>query len=177
MSFKQTFNTQFIEIYQQRCESQLKTHLSSISDSSNSQLVEAMNYAVLNGGKRIRPLLSYATAETLSAPPAYVDSIASAVELIHAYSLVHDDLPAMDNDDLRRGKPTCHKAYGEATATLVGDALQALAFQIIADDSQSPASPEEKLAIIFESTKACGVNGMVEGQHLDILAEGQEIKL
>lgn len=177
MSIKQTFNTDFIKTYQQRCEAQLKSHLSSLNDSPSSHLAEAMTYAVLNGGKRVRPLLSYATAEALSAPPTYVDAIASAVELIHAYSLVHDDLPAMDNDDLRRGKPTCHKAYDEATAILVGDALQALAFQIIANDRQSPASPENKLTIILELTRACGVNGMVEGQHLDILAEGQQLKL
>ena len=173
---QQDFQTRFIDVYQQRCEDKLSALLPS-RNSTNSHLPDAMSYAVLKGGKRIRPLLSYATAEALTAPPDHVDAVACAVELIHAYSLVHDDLPAMDDDDLRRGLPTCHIAYDEATAILVGDALQALAFEVIADDAQSPASHQQKLALIIELAQACGVQGMVEGQSLDILAEGQTLNL
>ena len=173
---QQNFQTRFIDVYQHRCEEKLSAFLPP-RDSTNSHLPDAMSYAVLKGGKRIRPLLAYATAEALSAPPKHVDAVACAVELIHAYSLVHDDLPAMDNDDLRRGQPTCHKAYDEATAILVGDALQALAFEVIADDTQSLASPQQKLTLIIDLAQACGVQGMVEGQNLDILAEGQQLGL
>ena len=173
---QQDFQTRFVAVYQQRCEEKLSALLPS-RKSTNSHLPDAMSYAVLKGGKRIRPLLAYATAEALSAPPNHVDAVACAVELIHAYSLVHDDLPAMDDDDLRRGQPSCHKAYDEATAVLVGDALQALAFEVIADDVQSPASHQQKLALIIELAQACGVKGMVEDQSLDILAEGQQLTL
>ena len=173
---QQDFQTRFVNAYQQRCEDKLSAFLPS-GDSTTSHLPDAMSYAVLAGGKRIRPLLSYATAEALSAPAKHVDAVACAVELIHAYSLVHDDLPAMDDDDLRRGQPTCHKAYDEATAILVGDALQALAFEVIANDTQSPASHQQKLSLIIELAQACGVQGMVEGQSLDILAEGQQLSL
>ena len=105
------------------------------------RLHEAMRYSVLGGGKRVRPALLFATARTLGLAEDEVEAAACAIELVHAYSLVHDDLPAMDDDDLRRGRPTCHKAFDEATAILVGDALQPLAFQLLARDPALPASP------------------------------------
>ncbi|MEZ5449319.1 MAG: polyprenyl synthetase family protein [Thiolinea sp.] len=107
-----------------------------------------MRYAVLNGGKRARPLLVYATGEALQVPPAVLDIPAAAIELIHAYSLVHDDLPAMDDDDLRRGKPSCHRQYDEATAILVGDALQALAFQLLATAPELEVAAEQRLRML-----------------------------
>lgn len=126
------------------------------------QLHTAMRYAVLNGGKRLRPLLVYATGETLGLSLDKLDCAACAVELIHAYSLVHDDLPAMDNDDFRRGQPSCHKAFTEATAILTGDALQALAFEILAKESNQQG---QSLQMIMLLAKACGA--MVGGQALE----------
>jgi len=112
------------------------------------RLHEAMRYSVLGGGKRIRPALLFATARAVGLSEDDVEAAACAIELVHVYSLVHDDLPAMDNDDLRRGRPTCHKAYDEATALLVGDALQPLAFQLLASDPKLPASPAIRLRLI-----------------------------
>lgn len=131
-------------------------------------LQEVMSYAVSNGGKRIRPLLVYATGITLGASLENLDAPASAIELIHAYSLIHDDLPAMDNADLRRGKPSCHKAYNEALAILAGDALQPLAFQIIASHP-SALHDNQRLNMINVLSDACGMNGMVAGQVLDMV--------
>jgi len=137
------------------------------------QLHAAMRYAVLNGGKRVRPTLVYAAAQALGLAPQQVDAPACAVELIHGYSLIHDDLPAMDDDDLRRGRPTCHKAFDEATAILAGDALQTLAFQTLAEsDSLSPAA---RVAMIATLSLAAGSRGMVGGQALDLAAEGQPL--
>lgn len=127
-----------------------------------------MRYAVLNGGKRIRPLLVYAVGELLEASPEQLDAPACAVELIHCYSLVHDDLPAMDDDDLRRGQPTCHRKYGEGTAILVGDALQALAFQVLCT-----GGTERALDMVLDLAHACGSAGMVGGQQLDLAAAGK----
>ncbi|HPQ95248.1 MAG TPA: polyprenyl synthetase family protein [Thiolinea sp.] len=133
------------------------------------RLHEAMRYSVLNGGKRARPLLVYATGSTLGVAPERLDVPAAALELIHVYSLVHDDLPAMDDDVLRRGKPTCHCAYDEATAILVGDALQALAFQVLV---QSPAldvlPPRQRLLMVQQLAQAAGSRGMVGGQAIDL---------
>jgi geranylgeranyl pyrophosphate synthase len=139
-----------------------------------SHLHEAMHYSVLNGGKRIRPLLVYLTGESLGISLSILDYPAGAVELIHAYSLVHDDLPAMDNDDLRRGKPTCHKAFDEATAILVGDALQSLAFKVLAE-SNSPLSPSAQIEMINCLALASGSHGMAGGQALDLKAIGQKL--
>ncbi|MFB1489505.1 MULTISPECIES: (2E,6E)-farnesyl diphosphate synthase [unclassified Thiocapsa] len=134
------------------------------------RLHEAMRYTVLGGGKRIRPLLAYAAGEALGVDPALLDRPACAVELIHAYSLIHDDLPAMDDDDLRRGRPTCHRAFDEATAILAGDALQTLAFQALAE---SPGLDSEKrIAMVASLARASGARGMVGGQALDLAAEG-----
>jgi len=135
-------------------------------------LHRAMRYSTLDGGKRIRPVLVYATGQTLGLAADRLDPIAAAIECIHAYSLIHDDLPAMDDDDLRRGRPTCHRAFDEATAILAGDALLALAFEILADSL--PASTNG-LALIAEIAQACGSGGMAGGQALDLAAVGRPL--
>ncbi len=140
-------------------------------------LHHAMRYSVLNGGKRIRPTLVYATGRALALRPRQLDAPACAVELIHSYSLVHDDLPAMDDDDLRRGQPTCHKAFDEATAILAGDALQTLAFQVLARDKTMPVGAEQRLRMIEHLAQASGSRGMAGGQALDLAAVGQELDL
>ena len=139
---------------------------------TGNRLREAMSYSVFNGGKRLRPLLTYATGQCLGLPLDRLDPAAAAVELIHCYSLVHDDLPAMDDDDLRRGQPTTHLAYDEATAILAGDALQALAFEAIVDPASLRNAPEAVLRQTAELTQACGVDGMAGGQALDLQMEG-----
>ncbi len=143
----------------------------------SSPLVNAMQYGALLGGKRLRPFLVYATGEMLHADAASLDAPAAAVECIHAYSLIHDDLPAMDNDALRRGQPTCHIKYGEDTAILAGDALQTLAFSILAEQPMPGVSPQARIAMIAELAQASGVAGMCGGQALDLAAEGQHIDL
>jgi farnesyl diphosphate synthase len=144
------------------------------ADIQPSRLHQAMRYACLGGGKRIRPTLVYATAEAVGLSPAALDAVACAVELIHAYSLIHDDLPAMDDDDLRRGRPTCHKAFDDATAILAGDALQALAFQVLAADHRLPGGADARIGMIDTLASACGSRGMAGGQALDLEAEGQK---
>jgi geranylgeranyl pyrophosphate synthase len=136
------------------------------------RLHAAQRYSVLGPGKRIRPALVYATAETLGLPLAQADAAACAVELIHCYSLVHDDLPAMDDDDLRRGRPTCHKQFDEATAILAGDALQVLAFHLLAAHPGAPADPAIRVQIMDTLAVASGTAGMAGGQALDLAAEG-----
>lgn len=137
----------------------------------------AMRYAVLGGGKRLRPVLVYATGAALKLDHRQLDGPAVAVELIHAYSLVHDDLPAMDDDDLRRGRPTCHKAFDEATAILVGDALQTLAFRSLAEGDAANADAEARLRMIASLSLASGSRGMVGGQAMDLASEGREVTL
>jgi len=159
---------------QQRIQGLLKTELESLPPCAE-RLREAMIYASLLGGKRIRPLLCYASAEAAGAAMKSADGVACAVELIHCYSLIHDDLPAMDNDDLRRGRPTVHKAFDQATAILAGDALQALAFQIIA--RLSTVAPEIRLQMLQILTAAAGYEGMVSGQALDFAATGRALNL
>lgn len=134
-----------------------------------------MRYVTLGGGKRVRASLVYAAGETLGASLDTLDSAAGALELVHAYSLVHDDLPCMDDDDLRRGKPSCHKAYDEATALLVGDALQSLAFEIIAADAR--LSAEQRTAMLARLAHAIGAHGMAGGQALDLAAVGRALDL
>lgn len=141
------------------------------------RLHEALRYSVLGGGKRVRPVLVYATAQALGLSPSVVDGAACAVEFIHAYSLVHDDLPAMDNDDLRRGKPTCHKAFDEATAILVGDSLQVLAFQVIANGAGLPNEPKARLRLVELLAIGSGTSGMAGGQALDLAANGQRLSI
>jgi farnesyl diphosphate synthase len=133
-----------------------------------------MRHAVLNGGKRMRPLLVYATGTALGASEASLDAAAAAVELIHCYSLVHDDLPAMDDDALRRGQPTVHVAFDEATAILAGDALQTLAFEVLVNAPQDAA---QRVAMLAELARASGVAGMCGGQALDIDATGAQINV
>jgi geranylgeranyl pyrophosphate synthase len=137
------------------------------------RLHEAMRYAVLSGGKRVRPLLVYATGECLGVAAEKLDAPATAIELIHAFSLVHDDLPAMDDDDLRRGRPTVHCQFDEATAILAADALQPLAFQVIA--SADALDDSEKAAVVRTVSEASGSLGMTGGQSIDLASEGQTL--
>ena len=138
-------------------------------------LHRAMRYAVLGGGKRIRPLLVYATGEVVGAAPARLDAAAAALEMIHAFSLVHDDLPAMDDDDLRRGRPTVHKAFDEATAILVGDALQVQAFLALSSDPYLREDPLCQVKVIEKLAEACGSQGMTGGQAIDLASEGKTL--
>ncbi len=137
------------------------------------RLHEAMRYAVMNGGKRVRPLLAYAAGECVGVDPALLDAPAVAIELIHAFSLVHDDLPAMDDDDLRRGKPTVHIAFDEATAILAADALQPLAFSVLA--KLEDAGADARVQLVDLISHACGSLGMTGGQSIDLAAEGQSL--
>jgi geranylgeranyl pyrophosphate synthase len=139
------------------------------------RLQAAMEYSVLGSGKRIRPLLAYASGELGGVDVSAVDSIAASVELVHAYSLVHDDLPSMDDDDLRRGRPTTHRAFDEATAILAGDALQALAFEILCTDAKLAQRPDVQIRTISWLARAIGPSGMVGGQALDLEAEGKRV--
>ena len=141
------------------------------------RLHEAMRYSVLGGGKRVRPMLLFCTARTLGISEARVEAAACAIELLHAYSLVHDDLPAMDDADLRRGRPSCHKAYDEATAVLVGDALQSLAFQLLASDAALPAAPQVRVRLIQLLAEASGTAGMVGGQAIDVAVQGRQLSI
>jgi geranylgeranyl pyrophosphate synthase len=158
---------EFLSTNQQRVDRQLETLLPD-DEGPASQLFAALRYSVFNGGKRIRPVLAYAAAHALGSINQDTDRVAAAVELVHAYSLIHDDLPAMDDDDLRRGKPTCHIAFDEATAILAGDALQTLAFEQLT--TLEKTTPETTLRIIASLAKAAGVQGMVAGQAIDIAA-------
>jgi geranylgeranyl pyrophosphate synthase len=162
--------------WQRRIEEQLSSRLPA-ADSEPRRLHEAMRYSVLGGGKRVRPALVYATADALGLSEASIDGAACAVELIHVYSLVHDDLPAMDDDDLRRGRPTCHKAFDEATAILVGDALQVLAFQTLVSDPGLPRDAHVRLQLVDVLAQASGTLGMAGGQALDLAAMGRDISL
>ncbi len=139
------------------------------------ELHRAMRYAVFNGGKRVRPVLIYAGGQAVDAPPTFLDGPACAVELIHAYSLVHDDLPAMDDDDLRRGKATCHKAFDEATAILAGDAMQALAFHILVHGEGPDA--ERRVEMVDALSHAAGSRGMAGGQAIDMAAVGKPLSV
>jgi geranylgeranyl pyrophosphate synthase len=162
--------------WQARIEQELSARLPGV-ESPPLRLHEALSYSVLGGGKRVRPALVYAAAAALDIPESRVDGAACAVELIHAYSLVHDDLPAMDDDDLRRGRPTCHKAFDEATAILVGDALQVLAFEILANDPGLPDAPAVRLKLVSILAAASGTLGMAGGQALDLAAKGRTLTI
>jgi geranylgeranyl pyrophosphate synthase len=160
--------------YRARVNDKLAAVLRSTGDIPG-QLQAAMEYAVLGSGKRVRPLLVYASGELFDSNRDTLDSIAAAIELVHAYSLVHDDLPSMDDDDLRRGQPTTHRVYGEATAILAGDALQALAFEVLCADPRLAARPGVQARIIHWLAHAAGPAGMVGGQALDLEAEGKKL--
>ena len=171
---------EFLSRHKERADSVLPKLLDvSLVAASDSmlELHSAMRYAVTNGGKRIRPTLSYATAKALGVPLDAVDVPACAIEMVHAYSLVHDDLPAMDNDDLRRGLPTCHKKFGEAMAILAGDALQALAFTVLSQHQDDRLSPTNKIHMIELLGQASGAAGMAVGQAIDLAAVGKKIPL
>jgi geranylgeranyl pyrophosphate synthase len=140
-------------------------------------LYPAIQYSLFNGGKRLRPLLVYATGEALNVPLEQLHAPAAAVELIHCYSLIHDDLPAMDDDDFRRGKPTCHKAFDEATAILAGDALQTLAFEILSNAEMNPNPAAQQIKMVRTLAQASGMHGMVGGQALDIMNADQNLSL
>jgi geranylgeranyl pyrophosphate synthase len=158
--------------WQDRFESVLEQRLP--AESQDPVLLHrAMRYASLAGGKRFRPIVVYSTGKALGLSADKLDPVAAAIEIIHAYSLIHDDLPAMDDDDLRRGRLTCHKAFNEATAILAGDALQALAFEVLASEL-TPSSPSS-LAVINTIARACGSIGMAGGQALDLGAVGRKI--
>lgn len=165
-----------LEIWSARADAALLRVLPR-EDSEPRELVRAMRYAVLGGGKRLRPLLVYATGVALGADIDALETPACAVEIIHAYSLVHDDLPAMDDDDLRRGRPTCHVAFGEATAILAGDALQALAFEILAADGAPSIAATTRVEMLRVLGAACGAQGMAGGQAFDLAAVGQPLDL
>ena len=160
-----------LDQYTRRINQQLENWLPKESDPP-AALHQALRYAVLGSGKRIRPILLYATGEALNVPPERLDAPACAVELMHSYSLIHDDLPAMDNDDLRRGRPTCHKAFDEATAILAGDAIQALAFSVLANDPAN--SPDQRITMIQLLAKYAGSLGMVGGQAIDLASVNKQ---
>jgi geranylgeranyl pyrophosphate synthase len=160
--------TGFLAQVQTRVQQQLQLRLQDLAVAPS--LAEAMRYSVLSGGKRLRAALVYASCLAFSADWAAADQVAMALELMHAYSLVHDDLPAMDNDVLRRGLPTCHVAFDEATAILAGDALQSLAFEVLAESRLPPTDVVKMLMIL---AKASGAQGMAGGQALDLAATGQ----
>ena len=153
-----------------RAVTETLNRLLSTEDSAESHLTEAMRYATLNGGKRVRPFLVMSSARLFSVAESCALRVAAAVEMVHCYSLVHDDLPAMDDDELRRGQPTCHVRFDEATAILAGDALLTKAFQVLADPDTHP-NPAVRSDLVAELAHAAGDEGMVAGQMLDLMAE------
>jgi geranylgeranyl diphosphate synthase type II len=167
-----------IAAYQALCQSRVDTALESLLSSPSPELQRlyaAMRYSLFNGGKRVRPLLAYAACEALGGAPERANAAACAVELIHAYSLVHDDLPAMDDDDLRRGQPTTHRAFDEACAILAGDGLQTLAFEVLADATHNPLDAELRLTMLSVLARAAGPAGMVGGQAIDLDSVGKNL--
>lgn len=163
-----------LQSVQQRLEQQLHQHLDALQ-LADPRLAEAMTYGVLNGGKRLRPFLCYAAAQALGGDWAQADAAATALEMVHSYSLVHDDLPAMDDDDLRRGKPTCHIAFDEATAILAGDGLLTAAFEVLANAPQQSA--QQRLTLIRLLAQGSGGAGMVAGQSIDLGHVGKPMTL
>ena len=167
-----------ISSYQAECQARVDAALETLFAAPSTELQRlyaAMRYSVMNGGKRVRPLLAYAACQALGAPAEQANGAACAVELIHAYSLVHDDLPAMDDDDLRRGQPTTHKAFDEASAILAGDGLQSLAFSALLDPVLSPQADDIRLDMVQTLAKAAGPAGMVGGQAIDLGSVGKRL--
>ncbi len=168
------------DAYLENCRERVETALEQALPMESVQpgeLHAAMRYATLGNGKRVRPVLAYAAGRALGVEPERLDGPATAVELIHAYSLVHDDLPAMDDDDMRRNRPSCHRAFGEATAILTGDALQALAFRVLARDKTMEVDAAIRIEMIETVATASGSRGMAGGQALDLAAVGKELNL
>jgi len=164
----------WMQTHQAQIEIVLDKRLTGHDQPGSQRLVDAMRYATLGGGKRLRALLVYATGEAMGAKPAALDAAAAAVEMIHAYSLVHDDMPIMDDDNLRRGRPTCHRAFDEATALLVGDALQTMAFETLCDNT---LSAQQQIAMIKRLAQASGAFGMAGGQAIDLESVGKKLDL
>ena len=165
--------TAFMHNCRQRIDRRLRQSLPGANASASLRLGEAMSYAVTAGGKRIRPILVYAACDLCAGTPENADTAAAAIELLHTYSLVHDDLPAMDDDDLRRGQPTCHRAFDEATAILAGDTLHTLAFEVLSQEGGY--SNEQRIALISTLCQAAGAAGMAAGQMQDMEAQGQQL--
>jgi len=165
-----------LDKYQKRVDAALDKYLPS-DDPPEHNLAEAIRYCVIGGGKRIRPAMVYAAGEAMGVSTDLLDIPACAVEMIHAYSLIHDDLPAMDDDDLRRGRATCHIAFDEATAILAGDALQALAYEILAKDDHKELTPEHRIKMLSLLTEASGAHGMAGGQAVDLASVGKQLTL
>jgi len=164
--------------YQARSQARVNAALEGLFQAPGPELTRlyaAIRYSVMNGGKRVRPLLAYAACEALGGVAEHANGAACAVELIHAYSLVHDDLPAMDDDDLRRGQPTTHKAFDEACAILAGDGLQSLAFSVLTDPQLSPQDAETRLQMVSALAFAAGPAGMVGGQAIDMGSVGLKL--
>ncbi len=167
---------QRLDAYKSRVDNALTQFLPE-QTAGSTRLQAAMRYAITNGGKRVRPILTYSTGKALGLELERLDVAACALEMMHAYSLVHDDLPAMDDDDLRRGQPTLHKKYDEATAILAGDALQALAFTVLASNSDQQLSDTAKLHMITILGEASGANGMAAGHAIDLESVGKRLSL
>ncbi|MDV6252660.1 (2E,6E)-farnesyl diphosphate synthase [Vibrio sp. EA2] len=167
---------QTLTSFQQRNNQQLNLWLEQLPY-QDLPLIDAMKYGLLLGGKRVRPFLVYITGQMLGCQSDDLDTPAAAIECIHAYSLIHDDLPAMDDDELRRGQPTCHIRFDEATAILTGDSLQTLAFTILADGPLNPEAEKQRINMIKALAHASGSNGMCVGQALDLSAENRQISL
>src|SRR5690554_2131601 len=163
----------YLRRHQDRVSNRLQRLLEHCS--VDARLQAAMSYSVMAGGKRLRPMLAYAAAETLGADPGSADVPACALELMHTYSLIHDDLPAMDDDRLRRGQPTCHVRFDEATAILAGDALQNMAFELLINAPDLQVDSDIRLRMLAELAQASGPQGMVAGQSMDIAAAGSEL--
>jgi len=165
---------EFTESCRQRVETFLDQYFPEAKDPT--QLRAAMRYSLFNGGKRVRPVLVFAAARAINAqlPLAQIDPVAAALECLHSYSLVHDDLPAMDDDDLRRGKPTCHIAFNEASAILAGDGLQTLAFELL---SQAPLPANIRIQLVLQLAQASGAQGMVLGQAIDLAAVDRQLNI
>jgi len=176
MKINDRFFESLVESYQQRVDAALDHWLPG-GTVNPMRLHQAMRYAVLAPGKRVRPILVYATAQALGIDLHKVDGAACAVEIIHAYSLIHDDLPAMDDDDLRRGRPTCHRQFDEATAILAGDALQALAFYIISHDPEMTPNAAARLTMIENLAMFSGSRGMAGGQAIDLESVGKSLNI
>ena len=171
-----TFHSK-LQAFQQRVDNALDSYLPA-EDPPEHHLAAAIRYAIIGGGgKRIRPAMVYAAGEAMNADSDYLDIPACAVEMIHAYSLIHDDLPAMDDDDLRRGRPTCHKQFDEATAILAGDAIQALAYEILADERHFKLPEAQHLKMLHCLTQASGARGMAGGQAMDLASVGKTLSL
>jgi len=165
-----------LRLYRERIEEALD-HWLPAENTIPERLHRAMRYSTLDGGKRVRAVLVYMTGQVFGVPLSRLDAPACAVEMVHAYSLIHDDLPAMDNDDLRRGRPTCHRAFDEATAILAGDSLQTIAFEVLACDPAMEASAAQRLRMVAELARASGPAGMAGGQAIDMAAVGQPLTL